>query len=115
GGWRFQVPLTPFAERKEQWSLTPAVHIAGKLLALDGKTPLDNVVVELVQPEGSRSSRAKEAPTSNSAFRAPRSALIQSVVTSPATTNRVLQLDGNGSYVELPAGAFTNHTELTVE
>ncbi len=33
----------------------------------------------------------------------------------PATTTRVLELDGNGSYVELPAGAFTNLDEVTVE
>ena len=30
-------------------------------------------------------------------------------------TNRVLNLDGNGSYVELPPNIFTNLTEGTVE
>ena len=29
--------------------------------------------------------------------------------------NRVLELDGNGSYVELPPNMFTNLTEATVE
>src|SRR6476660_1669308 len=29
--------------------------------------------------------------------------------------NRVLQLDGTNSFVELPAGAFTNLDEVTVE
>lgn len=33
----------------------------------------------------------------------------------PSATNRVLELDGNGSYVELPENIFTNLTEATVE
>ena len=37
-----------------------------------------------------------------------------SLLTS-AATNRVLQLDGTNSYVELPPGAFTNLDEVTVE
>ncbi|MFO1513905.1 MAG: LamG domain-containing protein [Verrucomicrobiota bacterium] len=36
------------------------------------------------------------------------------VVSSPAQ-NRVLELDGNGSYVELPNNIFQNLTEATVE
>src|SRR6185436_10573934 len=30
-------------------------------------------------------------------------------------SSKVLELDGNGSFVELPADAFTNLTEVTVE
>ena len=37
-----------------------------------------------------------------------------SIVTSPAQ-NRVLELDGNGSYVELPTNIFQNLAEATVE
>src|SRR2546427_10005495 len=33
----------------------------------------------------------------------------------PSATNRVLELDGNGSYVELPANIFNDLTEATVE
>src|SRR5260221_12301244 len=50
GGWRVGVPLTQFGERTVDWQLKPAYHIAGKVQALDGKTPLGSVVVELVQP-----------------------------------------------------------------
>src|SRR5439155_17805843 len=32
-----------------------------------------------------------------------------------ASSNRVLELDGTNSFVELPAGAFTNLDEVTVE
>ncbi len=35
--------------------------------------------------------------------------------TGAAVTNHVLDLDGQDSYVELPAGAFTDLTEVTVE
>ncbi len=43
--------------------------------------------------------------------------LCQSLTVSaqPAFTNRVLELDGHGSYVELPANIFTNLAEATVE
>jgi ligand-binding sensor domain-containing protein len=54
GGWRFELLLTPGTERTLEWTLTPAVNIAGKLLALDGKTTLDHAVVELVRPEEPR-------------------------------------------------------------
>jgi len=37
------------------------------------------------------------------------------VSAQPAAINRVLELDGQDSYVEIPAGAFTNLTEVTVE
>jgi len=33
----------------------------------------------------------------------------------PAATNHVLELDGNGSYVELPPNIFNNFDEATVE
>jgi hypothetical protein len=33
----------------------------------------------------------------------------------PASTNRVLELDGNGSYVQLPDNIFHDFTEGTVE
>jgi len=36
------------------------------------------------------------------------------ICSQPATPNRVLELDGNGSYVELPRGLFTNEV-ITVE
>ncbi|HYV27360.1 MAG TPA: hypothetical protein VFA77_07490, partial [Candidatus Eisenbacteria bacterium] len=33
----------------------------------------------------------------------------------PAAPNRVLELDGNGSYVELPTSLFTNLEAATIE
>ena len=38
-----------------------------------------------------------------------------SLLTSAATTNQVLQLDGNDSYVELPPDLFNDLEEATVE
>jgi hypothetical protein len=38
-----------------------------------------------------------------------------STLDAQPTTNRVLELDGNGSYVELPPDAFTNLMEFTIE
>ena len=118
GDWQ-RVELNPTNRWQSlDWMLKPALHVAGKLTALDGKTPLANVVVELVQPEGAdaetRSSRREEAQTSKSEFRNQKSEIEVSLLTS-AATNRVLQLDGTNSYVELPPGAFTNLDEVTVE
>ncbi len=99
------------------WTLKPALHVAGKLTALDGKTPLPNVVVELVQPPGANtdlsSSRGNEAPSSipNSQLPAPNSS--QSLLTS-AATNRVLTLDGR-SYLSLPTNFFKPFTGATIE
>jgi hypothetical protein len=50
GGWRLDVPVQMFKEQTLDWPLPPAVHLGGKLIALDGKTPLGQVVVELVRP-----------------------------------------------------------------
>ena len=52
GGWRLAVPITPYAERTEPWKLGPAIHLAGRALALDAKTPHVGLVVELVRPAG---------------------------------------------------------------
>jgi len=37
GGWQFAVPITPYAERTNAWKLGPAIHLAGRAVALDGK------------------------------------------------------------------------------
>ncbi|MBN1425223.1 response regulator [Candidatus Fermentibacteria bacterium] len=42
-------------------------------------------------------------------------ALLLSSIEAGAIQNRVLQLDGDGDYVELPSGIFQNLTEATVE
>lgn len=117
--WRYQLHLTPGAEQTLSWELTPAHHIAGKLLALDGKTALASVVMELIQPEGSdaRSSRGEEAPTSIPQPAIRRSNLSRNLsrMEESAEPNRVLRLDGQGSYVELPAHLFDDLEEATVE
>jgi hypothetical protein len=97
GGWRFLVPLEPSTERAVEWKLAPANHIAGKLLALDGKTPLGNVVVELVKPEEDRQSRREESRTESQKAEVRSQKPSQSLVTS-AATNRVLSLPRDGNY-----------------
>jgi signal transduction histidine kinase/ligand-binding sensor domain-containing protein/CheY-like chemotaxis protein/protocatechuate 3,4-dioxygenase beta subunit len=118
GGWRLAVPITPYNQRVEPWKLGPPIHLTGRVVALDGKTPMANAVVELVHPQGaeteSRRSRGEEAPslTPNSELRTANSS--QSLLTS-AAANRVLELDGTNSYAELPGRLFTNLTDATFE
>ena len=55
----------------------------------------------------------------HTAFRASLIALVLSqslaLHAQPSATNRVLELDGKGSYVQLPPGIFKELTESTVE
>ena len=142
GGWRLAVPIIPYTVRTNAWKLGPATHIAGHAVALDGKTPHASLVVELVQPDGepgstgaspvppgappggtgaitatANVSRSENSPTAvpvgEGADRSGRGARAPQL--PAAGTNRVLQLDGKGSYVELPSGSFSNLTEITVE
>ncbi len=114
GGWRFQVSLTPGTERPVEWQLTLANHIAGTLMALDGKTLLDNVVVELVQADPGGSGHREEDLTSKSETRIPNSEIDPRLL-SLAPTNRVLSLPREGSYAALPPNIFSNLTQATVE
>ena len=99
------------------WQLKPSLRVAGNLTGLDGKTPLANVVVELIQPAGaeteSSSSRPEAVPSENpqSAIGNPKSG--QSLLTS-AATNRVLNLDGH-SFLALPTNFVSQFTEATIE
>jgi hypothetical protein len=106
------VPVSAYGQTRTDLVITPALHIAGKAVALDRKTPHAQLVVELVQPDVG-SSRREEAPSSvpTSDLRPPTSG--QSPLTS-AATNRVLLLDGK-SFVELPPNIFNDLTEATVE
>ena len=63
GGWQFAVPITPYAERTNVWKLGPAIHLAGRAVALDGKTPHAALVVELVQPDESNEGRPLTRPS----------------------------------------------------
>ena len=45
----------------------------------------------------------------------PTAGLGLSLHAQPATTNRVLELDGTGSYVELPPNSFNNLSQATIE
>ena len=49
GGWQSAVPIDHYAERPYDWKLGHSVHVAGRAVALDGKTPHANLVVELVK------------------------------------------------------------------
>jgi signal transduction histidine kinase/ligand-binding sensor domain-containing protein len=94
------------------WRLPPKLRVAGRLTALDHKTPLPNTVVELVQlrtsdgaTSGGRHGESSVAHQ-NTESEVPFSAL---------TNNRVLELDGTGGYVELPPNVLNHLTEATVE
>ncbi len=113
GGRQIAVPITPYAERRIEWKLGSAIHLAGRATTLDGKTPQTSLVVELVQPDEG-SSRREEALTSQSEIRNPKSEIEVSLLTS-AATNRVLQLDGTNSFVELPSNLLVDARELTFE
>ncbi len=106
-GSRTAIPITPYAEQTADLVLKPSLHLSGKAVALDGKTPHVQMVIELVRPEAASSSRGDEAP---SLIPNPS----QSLLTS-AATNRVLQLDGKDSFVELPPGLCNDLEEGTFE
>jgi signal transduction histidine kinase/ligand-binding sensor domain-containing protein/CheY-like chemotaxis protein len=105
GGWRFAVPIVPYAERTNIWALGPALRLAGRAAALDGKTPREPLVVELVQPV---------EPAAPSAEVKVATAPPDVAAATLTTTRRALQLDGKG-YVELPTGIFGRLTEATIE
>jgi hypothetical protein len=112
GGWQLAVPITPYTERTNEWKLRLAIHLAGRVTALDGKTPHAALVVELVQPiDGS--SRGDEAPSESQKSEVRSQKSEQSFFT-PTWTNGVLQLDGK-SYAELPPHIFQELTEATIE
>ena len=106
-GWQVGVPITPYTERTNTWKLGPAIHLAGRAVALDGKTPHAALVVELVQPD-SGGGRTEKAESRNQ-----KAEIDQSTRASPPP-RRVLQLDGEG-YLELPPNIFNDLTEATVE
>jgi hypothetical protein len=85
------VAITPYGQATADLTLKPSLHISGNVVALDGKTPHVQLVLELVQPAG-----AEMEFTSTPARTPP----IESV-RSP-TGNRVLRLKNHPSYVELP-------------
>jgi hypothetical protein len=59
GGWLLSVPITPYTERAHDWPLGRASQIAGHAVALDGKTPHGQLVVELVRLEGTEKVRSE--------------------------------------------------------
>jgi hypothetical protein len=85
--------------------MTPNLRVAGKVTALDGKTPHGQLVVELVRPVD-----ASEASQTQAGSDAPQ---VESVDRS--TTNRVLRLASTNGYVELPPRIFNHLDEATVE
>ena len=91
--------------------LKPALHVAGKLTALDGKTPLPNVVVELVQPSGA------ETGSGGSPREETLAGIAETDQSFPtrADARRVLRLTGTNSYVELPTNLLAGATEITLE
>ena len=118
-GWQLGVPITHYAALANTWKLGPPIHLGGRVVALDGKTPLPNVAVELVQPAGAeaesggRRREAAPSPSENpkSEIRNPNSS--QSLHGS-AAANRVLQLDGQ-CYFALPKNIVAGLSAATIE
>jgi ligand-binding sensor domain-containing protein len=106
GGWQFGVPITPYTEHTNTWKLGPEIHLDGRAVALDGKTPYSALVIELVRPDEGGGNRGDQAPTEGQEPAAKAAA---------PEANRVLQLDGQGSYVALPPGIFQGLPGATVE
>jgi signal transduction histidine kinase/ligand-binding sensor domain-containing protein/CheY-like chemotaxis protein len=123
GGWKLDVPVAlNQATRLEPWVLREALNISGQVVGLDGETPLDSVVVELVQPTTndvvhySISELDADAELLLAAG-APVS-FVPSVAEPPrdaSGANRVLHLDGQTGYVELPPNILNDLAEATVE
>jgi len=105
---RTAIPIVPYREQIIDLVLKPSLHVAGKVTALDGKTPLPSLVLELVQPAGAD----VESPGNRNEGK-PVGA-VESALRS-ANTNRVLRLTSSGSYVELPPNIFNDLAEATVE
>jgi signal transduction histidine kinase/ligand-binding sensor domain-containing protein/CheY-like chemotaxis protein len=96
GGWR-RIEVNPTNHLMQlDWALTPAQRLAGKLTALDGKTPMPDVVVELAQPE--------ERQATN---RGPRAEVSRSVP--------VLQLPDRDGYAKLPTNLLAGVEGVTIE
>jgi PAS domain S-box-containing protein len=104
GTWMLSVPVVLNSQRSlGKCVLKPAASIAGRINGLDGKSPLADVAVELVDSAVPRSegldSKAESAqPTAH-----------PQVPDSPALNLPV------GSYVRLPANIFDDFNEATVE
>jgi signal transduction histidine kinase/ligand-binding sensor domain-containing protein/CheY-like chemotaxis protein len=99
-----EAALLPHGQRTVDLVLRAALHIAGKVVALDGKTPHARLVLELVRPAG-----AEMEFTSSPA-------LTPSKESVPSKTgNRVLRLSSTNGYVELPPRVFEHLKESTLE
>src|SRR5262249_4606595 len=85
-GWQMAVSITQYAEQTKEWKLGPATHLAGRMTALDRRTPMPSVVVELVQLEGAESTSPEMSKQSAPPTRGPE--------ISRQGANRVLRLDG---------------------
>jgi signal transduction histidine kinase/CheY-like chemotaxis protein/ligand-binding sensor domain-containing protein len=111
GAWKLSVPVSPNTQRDlGEWVLKSATSVGGKIHGLDRKTPLTEVVVELVRPVAGPNLEGRGTPNgfmpnSENGKRLPR--------TEP-TENRVFNLT-LGSYVQLPTNIFDDFTQATVE
>jgi hypothetical protein len=106
-------PVPPHALRRCNLTLKPVLHIAGKAIALDRRTPHAKLVVELVRPEGpdpssASSSSAHASETGPDDGSEPASS-------GNSTANHVLRLDGMSGLVELPPQVFNHLDEATFE
>jgi PAS domain S-box-containing protein len=123
GGWRrVRLDATNHLVNLE-WTLTPALRLAGKVTALDGKTVLPDVVLELIQPDGTTRSPTAKALASSLPVNATREVTTEE---TPVTTDRkngapdrpaaalALRLPGD-SYVRLPPHLFEQSKAVTIE
>ena len=112
GGWQLRVPISPYTERTNLWKLGRPLQLAGRAVALDGKTPHANLVLELLKVDepGGNSGNERPALTQKAAAGGPAGDHRGMTV----ATNRVLTLDGR-TYLSLPTNLFNHFTEATVE
>ncbi|HAV64783.1 MAG TPA: hypothetical protein DCY13_20745, partial [Verrucomicrobiales bacterium] len=123
GGWKLAVPVAHNKEtRLEPWELGRALDVFGRVVGLDGQTPLESVVVELVQPTTNNVvhysiSEIDGATERQLAVRAPIP-VARGRVAPPKDaqgSNRVLRLDGVRGHVELPPNVLSDLEEATIE
>jgi PAS domain S-box-containing protein len=112
GGWQLGVPVLPYGERTNLWKLGPALQIAGRAVALDGKTPHANLVLELLKlnEPGDTDKNEGSALSQKALDGGPAGAQRGMAI----ITNRVLTLDGQ-TYLSLPTNLLNRVTEATVE
>jgi signal transduction histidine kinase/DNA-binding response OmpR family regulator/ligand-binding sensor domain-containing protein len=100
GGWRELQLNTARQGMDLDWALGPALQLAGKLTGLDGKTPMPDVILELVRPEAGHEGPLLQGTPHGPPFKA---------------STIALRLPDGDSYARLPANLLARSQAVTVE